>query len=278
MRRLYQFLKEESQKPIDDDFMNHAFEIMMEEEKELYPFISSLDIQDYTEEETNDKQDIVGDYHQDSKKIHLYRVPLRTHVKDNKIAVLGTLRHELEHARNLKNYLEGGNDIESTLIQYGLRDYGLRNHLLPREHISDDEVLVISQLVKYNNHLNPDERISEIKAWEYMVNLLKNDRESDDLNFARSLLLLSYQDGYFDNRYYLEAPTLRFLINTGMLMEHNDLLEDIYKKQYSFATRVKYGLPLTYSEYEERIPVKVKLPQFRKSVQTLLNEKESDIK
>ena len=46
-----------------------------------------------------------------------------------------------------------------------------------------------------------------------------------------------------------------------MLYEHRYLIDRINQKNYSFDTRILYGLPVRREEYDEKILQKVKLPK-----------------
>ena len=110
-----------------------------------------------------------------------------------------------------------------------------------------------------NYETNPGERLAEIRAWKFLVQLLKNQRISTDLLISRTCLYYSYIRGYHDNRYYLECPTYQFLMNTKMFYEYYWLNQKIKNKDYCFETRLMYGLPITEKEYQEKILQKVKL-------------------
>ena len=92
-----------------------------------------------------------------------------------------------------------------------------------------------------------------------MVNLLKNQRTTKDLLTARVGLYKAYAAGYEDNKYYLESPTFQFFLNVGLLREHNWLKKRFRNHDYSFDTRILYGLPVTYKEYKEKILQKTRL-------------------
>ena len=70
--------------------------------------------------------------------------------------------------------------------------------------------------------------------------------------------------GYQDNRYYLDCPTYRFLFETNQLNDLKQLKQRIDNQNYSFETRLLYGLPLTYEEYNDDILTKTKLQRVRK--------------
>ncbi len=130
------------------------------------------------------------------------------------------------------------------------------------DHLSDFFLRINT---KANYETDPGERLAEIKAWKYMVNLLKNQRTSDDLLKARTMLYASYIRGYKDNRYYLDPPTYEFLLKTGMFYPFNWLKNRVEKKDYSFETRITYGLPITKEEYDEKVLQKVKLKRKNKT-------------
>ena len=109
--------------------------------------------------------------------------------------------------------------------------------------------------------VDPEERLSEIKAWKYLVNLLKNQRTTPDLLTARSNLYYAYVRGYKDNGYYIDAPTYQYLLKMGMYHQYYLFKRRVEEeKDYSFETRLTYGLPLNSStEYDKKILEKVRL-------------------
>ena len=125
----------------------------------------------------------------------------------------------------------------------------------------DDFYILMGRLKKASNYLiDPGERLADIRAWKYIVNLLKNQRTSDDLLVARSMLYYSYIRGYQHNRYYLDAPTYLYLIKMGMYHQYYLFKKRVEEqKNYSFETRLTYGLPLTEKEYDKSILRKVRL-------------------
>ena len=116
-----------------------------------------------------------------------------------------------------------------------------------------------STYIKANKKISPDERIAEIQAWKYVVNLIKNKRRTDDLLYARSMLYYAYTDGYNNNGYYLESPTLEFLIRTDLVDEYCYIKRRMERENYTFDTRLTTGLPVTQEEYDKGILQKVRL-------------------
>ena len=255
MKPLYQLLyKEYEGKPLDDYFIEQAFNRMMEEERELEPFISGLDI-------VHKKDKCFATYNERTGLITMNRKTIKKYTNDDKIKALAYLRHEMEHARNIKRYFEGREDLESTILEYALKPYAIKMGLIPRpkEYENDFDLNYFYSKVRENSSIAPDERIAEIRAWDYMVNLLKNQRTTKDLLTARVGLYKAYAAGYEDNKYYLESPTFQFFLNVGLLREHNWLKKRFRNHDYSFDTRILYGLPVTYKEYKEKILQKTRL-------------------
>ena len=260
-KELYKLLMEYRGRELDDDFIDSAVDtIMCNEDESLYPYVFGHII------DNDNKHYGTYDHHKKLITINREKIthdgPCRRGYND-KIYALEVIRHEIEHARNIERLHQFRNDIESTIIRYSLIDYCMQSGLMPFPVDKSIESL-IRILKKEQNYLyNPEERMTDIKAWKFMVNLLKNQRTSDDLLFARSMLFYAYRRGYEDNRYYIDPPTYTYLLNTDMLREHYLLKKRVDKKDYSFDTRLMYGLPITNEEYEHKILRKVKL-QIRK--------------
>jgi hypothetical protein len=250
MNKLYHLFQEYQNRDIDNHFIEKAFDIMMDYEEELYPYISIL----YIEKDHGKK---LGSYDLESKEITLYRDGIRRLNNKSRVYALGVLRHEIEHARCAKILDDNKDDIESSVIRYSLKDYAYTSGLIPQD-MEDLNLLMLTHRIKENYEFDPGERIADIKAWKYIVNLLKN-KKNEDLLVARAMLYYSFIRGYRDNRYYLESPTMQFLLNTQQLKEYYLLHKRIDEKDYSFDTRLLCGLPLTKEEYEKDTLMKAKV-------------------
>ena len=252
---LYKLYKLEKGKELDNQFIFDAYTIFMEREKNLSPYVKDFEISD-------EISNCYGKYSNENRKITLYKNVIRKIEEQNinpNLMALQVLRHELEHARNLKTLYEGRSDIESLIVSYSLQDYALDYGLVPFSIYNDFDRILLRYEIQANYGVDPGERIADIKACKYLVNLLKNQRMSEDLLTARKMLYYSYIRGYKDNRYYLDAPTFRFLLNTNMLYAFKCLNQRINEQNYTFEKRLMYGLPLTYHEYDSKILQKVKL-------------------
>ena len=181
---------------------------------------------------------------------------------NEKLFALHHLRHEFEHAKALRRLFQFRKDIESTVLDYSLRGQCLCLGILPP--IIPEEEPYSSDADDQNYLYNPGERIADIKSWKYVVNLIKNQRGTKDLLYARSMLYYSYIRGYEDNKYYLDPPTYTYLLNQRMFNNYKYLKRRIGEKEYSLDTRVLCGLPLTYQEYEKTLLRKLGLRIVRK--------------
>ena len=249
--KVYELYKENE---LDNKFIEDAFNLMLEKDKELVPYITDFRVID-------NPNAPISSYSNEDRWIKVNKKIIEDLPIESKILALKTIRKELEHARSLKSLYDGHCDIESLINYYSLRSYAIKNGMDSNIERLNPTFLEID--AKINFLVNPAERLVEIKAWKYMVNLLKNQRTTDDLLCARTMLYHSYTRGYQDNRYYLDAPTMTFLLKSGMFFQYNLLKNRIDKKDYSFDTRLTYGLPLTYPEYEDDILKKVKLRKRR---------------
>lgn len=250
--KIYELYKDYEKIPLTNSFIMNAFDIMMEKEKELIPYINNMLI-------SNMAKDLLGSYSNEERIIRINKELISRQPNDQKILALQVLKHEIEHARNLKTLYQGKDDIESKAVYYSLRGYALKHNIDPHFNIDNliDTYLIF--VTEKNYEINPGERLADIKANKYIVNLLKNQRDSDELLIARAKLYYAYLRGYKDNNYYLDPPTYEFLLNTGMYHEYYWLKQRVKKKDYSFDTRITYGLPITYEEYNNKVLKKVKL-------------------
>lgn len=251
-KEIYKLYKEYNNKPLDNNFINKAFELMLDQEKELIPYINDFRI-------TGEYARYLGAYLPEDRIIKINKELIEKQNINHQLFTLHIIKHELEHARNLKTLYEGKNDIESLIIYYSLRSYAIEHNLerFPNlDHLYKDFLEIET---KMNYKTNPGERLTDIKACKYIVNLLKNQRNSEDLLISRIMLYYAYTRGYKDNRYYIDPPTYEFLLKTGQFHDHYLLKNRINKNDYSFNTRITYGLPITNEEYNKQVLHKVKL-------------------
>ena len=264
-KELYALLKEYKSKELDNDFINKSFELMMKERKELIPYIKKMEIKKMPD-------NYLGSYSDEERIIRVDKEKMieeETTVKNKKILAMQILRHELEHAKQLRNLYQGKDDIESAIIRYSLKEYAIRNGLVRPWEYEARELNMMSMKKRENYAIDPGERLAEINAWKFIVNLIKNQKYTEDLLTARSMLYYSYSRGYEDNEYYLDPPTYEYLLNLGLYHDYYLLKKRVKKKDYSYETRLTYGLPLTYEEYEKDILKKVKLRKRKKTEQIL---------
>ena len=249
---LYNIYLSYKNKNIDDYFITQSFDIFLKKEPQILPYIKDLIIT-----ENNDNN--LGSYSNENKIITINKNNINKHdINWKNILGLQTLRHEIEHAKNLQKLEQRRNDIESRAIFYSLRSYAILNNL-DTTQMSHIDLLLLIFNTKINYDINPGERIADIKSWKYIVNLLKNQRKTQDLLLARKMLYYSYIRGYKDNRYYLDCPTYKFLLNTNQLEELKYLKNRVDKTNYSLNTRLLYGLPISYKEHDKDTLKKVKL-------------------
>lgn len=250
---LYSLFISYQNKEFDDAFINEAFELMMREEN-LHDYINDFII-------TEDSSSNLGTYSTEERKICFNKSSvLKNETIENKnLLALQVLRHEIEHARNLKRLYEQKNDIETKVIRYSLYQYAIKNNLYDSYHQSEFNYAnsIIYQKELYS--IDPGERIAEIKAWKYLVNLLKNQRRTKDLYIARVLLYFAYIRGYKTNKYYFEAPTYEYLLTLGLYHEYYFLKKQFNSMNYNLDTRLLCGLPISEKEYDEKTLKKARL-------------------
>ncbi len=251
MDKIYRLYKEEDF--LEDDFIKNAFEEMVEQEG-LHDFAKAVMISD--EDVGN-----LGDYDRDVKLITIYPSIIlcdKGKVDNKRLLALQVLRHELEHARNTMLIHQGREDIESTVLRSDFRNYIRENHVDVDDSIDpfDRTSYLINKKKCYQ--INPDERLADIRAWKYVINLLKNDRRSEDLALARKMLQKAYRRGYRVNKDNISAPTFKFLKKLEMYNLKAQLEERIRKQRYCLETRLNLGLPIVDEAEDENVLRKIK--------------------
>ena len=256
---LYALLMTYKNKEVDDNFIYEAVEIMMKYET-VGNYVNDFHIVAKEDED-------FATYCNEERLIEFNknRIINDKLINNKKILALQVLRHELEHARNLQRIFEKKYDIETTTIRYSLREYAMNHNLYYGSSLDKVSPLTLQARKCGTYDIDPGERIAEIKSWKFMVNLLKNQRHTDDLLIARSMLYYSYIRGYKSNGFYLEPPTYEYLLKLGLYHEHYFLKKSFEINNYSFDTRLLCGLPISQNEYDQKILEKVKL-QKRKQI------------
>lgn len=254
---LYELYLDYKDKDIDDEFIIKAYDYIVNKEQDLWPYIQGFSI-------SNEDSSSFGLYSNENKTITINK----KRINENEVIAKNTLglsviKHEIEHAKNLKKLEELKEDIETKIILYSLRSYAIASGL-DATKMDKMELVMLALNTKINHEIDPGERIAYIKSWKYVVNLLKNQNKTKELLDARTMLYSSYIRGYNNNRYYLECPTYSFLFETNQLEDLKLLRKRIAEENYSFDTRLLYGLPITYKEYSQDILTKSKLQKVRK--------------
>ena len=250
--KIYSLYQNNKYCTLNKNYIYDIFDEMIASESDLMPYVNDFLV-------VNDMGVALGAYSNEDRYIRVNKSLLEKQNYNPQLLTIEVIRHELEHARNLKTLYEGKDDIESTVIYYSLRYFAMNHGLDYYPNLDQLNEFFLAMDTKVNYNVDPGERLAEIKAWKYIVNLLKNQRDSFDLLTARSMLYYSYIRGYTDNNYYLDSPTYEFLLKTGMFHDHYHLKNRVNNKDYCFDTRITYGLPITYPEYNEKVLKKVKL-------------------
>ena len=252
--KIYALYRENKDRKLKNGYIYDIFDEMITKEPELMEYISDFFI---VQKDNNS----FGHYSENRRSICINKLAIenQSDIINPSLYVIEIIRHEMEHARNLKRLYAGKNDIESMIVLYAIRycamKYGLDYY--PTADVMEPDELY--KEVKKNYEINPGERLVEIKAWKYIINMFKNLRDSDELDLARRMLYFTLIKGYKSNRYYLEPPTYEFLLKTGMVQHLKWLKDQINAKDYSFDTRITYGLPISAKEYREDVFEKTKV-------------------
>ena len=175
MDKLYRLLREYNGKDLDDTFIEDAFSIMMEREPNLGSYVKSFTMGPIG-------YDGVAGYSRETGNIIVDNGLLEG--RDDpfiKIFTLMVLRQEIERARNLQTSIEGTDKIEPIILRCANKDFLLsQKYIVPLPFEENDlDTLRSRKLINYDS--DPDKRISEIRAWRYMVNTLKIVEEA--MNF-----------------------------------------------------------------------------------------------
>lgn len=260
MSKMYDLYMEYKDKEVDDNFIEQATQYILDKEKGLVPYVKNVNI-----EKDGDVTRPLGEYDNEKKEImvnlgNIKDLHNNTLFNHQALATLQILRHEIEHANNLKKLYEYRDTIERLLIEFSLIDFCAEHNLLMHGYYNfdnkNDLLYVGNKMVNYE--LDPGERIADIRAWKYMVNLLKNQRTSDELLLCREFLYNAYCRGYNNNGYYIESPTYNYLIYLNQIPDYFYLKSRVENKDYIVDSRLFGGLPLRNSEFDSEIVKRAK--------------------
>lgn len=255
-KQIRTLIKESEGKPFKKDFVYDCYDIMMEHEKGLYEFASRPVFRSNING--------LGAYSRSDRKIILDYKKICEDSKDDysrRMNALLSLRHEIEHAKELQLLYEYKHDIYSVINVLANIDY-IVTHGLPFDLMLDG--VDFNELVqKIDNgevyEVDPSERLAYINSFKFMSNLFRYQKDSPELFHTRFNLYMSYIKGYSNNGYYLDPPTYEYLLRLG-LYEHFKMLKDLVaESNYSLETRACLGLPITFKEYDEDLLKKSKL-------------------
>ncbi len=190
--------------------------------------------------------------------------------------------HECNHALEEKIKQEE-KSIESSI--YSISDPNRYNQLLTKSTNKENSSIIILKseqaITNYEQQYfnSPTERMAEIKAYQTIVNVLSgNPLETPNLlNYYQTLFNQEMLFGYVEeNRRrvnpFFNGPFIEYMKNNGNLseMEMFDWYSDDAEKcffhttrQYSFPTRLYYGLPISNKEYNKVYQKIITTPKYK---------------
>ena len=249
-KQINSLLKEHEGTKISKQFVSDALDIM----------ISGLGLNDTVKELSFNDTELRASFNFSGRKINYSERELLRTCDDNKkrLEALYILRHECEHAIGYRNLLEGKGGLETAIVSYSLAGIA----------VSDDiDIPLLTNNSGYSTYyeIDPGERIADIRAAKFMINLLKNKRKSEDLQLSREDLYKSFIRGYHDNGVYLEAPTYTYLLNMRLLDELEIIKFMVESSKLSLEKRALLGLPITYEERDRELLYKAGLKRPKNS-------------
>ena len=236
-KKITTLINENIGKALTDDFIYEAFDIMRFDEPDLSNQLNDIQI----------NRNVRGDFgwYYLNKGLIVLNMDeiLSDNDYDNKILlVLFVLRHEIEHARSVKNLCSGEESFENSLILSCLKIY------------CDEIGEYIKPLGGKHLYLvNPFERIADIRAYMYLAQLYKRIGDMESEGFILDELSKCCLNQYIINGQSIECPTYRYLLEMQMYKNYSDLWSYLDKCELSFKERILYGLPITMNEYNNVI-------------------------
>lgn len=236
-KQIGHLLRDHKDEEVDKKFILDVFEIMA----------SHDDLEGYADKVTFDDNEFFGLFDGDRATININIDRINRLNKTNykkRLNTLLILRHEVEHARNLKKTAVS-DGVEASILRLSM--FVASKAKEASLGITKPEDTLVSSLYR----LNPNERIADIRSSKFMINLLKNNRGSEELIKSREFLYWDYIRGYRDNGITIDPPTYLFLINSGFFRYYCGLVRVVSEHEpYSLDTRVLCGLPITREEKE----------------------------
>ena len=242
-KQIGKLLREHKNEELDEQFIRDAFEIM----------IFHDNLEHYVNKLTFDNGEQFGLFDGENRIININIERINGLERSNyskRLNALLILRHEIEHARNLKKTIIS-DGIESVILELSMLVDNLNAADEKSRELWVKMGAIQSGIVEKSSvyGLNPNERIADIRSLKFMVNILKNNRNSQELIQSRKFLYETYVRGYFDTGSKIDPPTYLYLIKSGFLIYYSNLANYISShRPYSLDTRVLCGLPITREE------------------------------
>jgi hypothetical protein len=239
-KELNNLVKSYEEKPIDNAFVYDAFEIMKASEPKLKDDLARISVK------PSPVSFARGNYHYSTKELFIYLNEIETsYLNDSQKldACITMISHLIEHARSFQKFQNSDDDIESFVT-------GLCFNIDPNTN-------KVIQVDCTEGHkplsaflYSPVERIASIRAAEFFVNLVKDRKNQEALEDARSVLSDIYLKGYINNGYFLNPPTYNYLIERRDPETLKVLDKMVNDNKYDLYTRVLCGLPIKLDEID----------------------------
>lgn len=258
-KQIGHLLREQKDEKLDEKFIKDVFEIMIFHDNLEY-FVNKL---------TFDNGEHFGLFDGENRSININIERINGLERSNyskRLNALLILRHEIEHAKNLKKTIIS-DGIESVILELSMFVDNLNVDDEKYRELWVKAGVIQSGVVEKSSiyGLNPNERIADIRSLKFMVNLLKNNRNSQELIQSRKYLYEAYVRGYFNTGSKIDPPTYLYLIKSGFLRYYSNLANYISShRPYSLDTRVLCGLPITKEEKELTLLSKAGLKEIPK--------------
>ena len=253
---LRQLLKEYENKDVDQDFIYDSFDMIKSGLPELEGVLKDIFVMG------NGKRHELGSYDLETSNVIIYldEILNSADVPDffKPVLTLETIRHEVEHSRNYStylSYLNGKHNIEACILANCFEVNEKTGKVYSNDSVfGTDHARYIC---------SPDERISDIRAWEFLLKLMRYENIEDVMSqMIRFSLFNANLRGYKDNGYYLDPPTYNYLLKKQMYIDFFTLKQYADGNKISLDKRLLLGLPIRYGEvFEKASKCRVKVPE-----------------
>lgn len=183
------------------------------------------------------------------------------------IIISQSVLHEFEHVNQEKMIAEDNEEesLETTILKLTVKKFDPEDIQKLIEDGWTFQEIEIAMCLEYRKKIekykiNPSERLAEIKSYQQILDMLEIIKvfTPNLIDYEETSQMENFLRGYKEYWGMIIAPTYEYILDPGALqklskfhayLNYDDSLKGI-KKYHSLETRLTYGLPIDWQEYQ----------------------------